>query len=78
MSQEKTREDEEIAAYWQKASTAGGRLSIRASLLIKRCLWQSVVGGSFFLKRLLDVLLAAGGIVALSPCLLYTSPSPRD
>ena len=72
MSQDKTREDEEIAAYWQKASTPGGRLSIRTSLLIKRWLWRWVVGGSMFLKRFLDIVMAGGGVVALSPLLLLT------
>jgi lipopolysaccharide/colanic/teichoic acid biosynthesis glycosyltransferase len=59
--------DQEIAEYWHRASTPGGRLSVRARLWFKRRLWKSVVGGSVALKRLLDIIGSACGLVALSP-----------
>ena len=64
--------DREAAEYWLQAGSVSGRFRIRVRLWVKRRLWQSVVGGSLFLKRALDVIVAAAALVALSPLLLLT------
>ena len=45
--------------------------------------WQTYASRCFFSGMLMSILLAAIGVVVsdpdfLDPCLLYTSPSPRD
>ena len=40
---------------------------------MKRYLWRSVIGGSKALKRLLDIVAAACGLIALSPVFLFTA-----
>jgi lipopolysaccharide/colanic/teichoic acid biosynthesis glycosyltransferase len=66
-------EDQEIAAYWEKAATARGRFEIRVRLWIKRQLWRTVVGGSKSLKRLLDIVVAFAALLGLSPVLISTA-----
>ena len=68
-----TPEDEEIAAYWSHASTARGRFSIRLRLAFKRFAWNTVVGGSALLKRLLDLVAASCAVVLLSPVFLIVA-----
>ena len=66
-------EDEEIAAYWGHASTVRGRFTIRLRLAFKRFAWDFVVGGSAFLKRVLDIIAAAAALLMLSPIFLVVA-----
>lgn len=66
-------EDQEIAEYWRRTATTGGRFRVRARLWIKRLLWRAVVRGSMALKRLLDVVAAGCALIALSPVFLLTA-----
>lgn len=65
-------QDQEIAEYWHATTTTGGRVRTRLRLWIKRGAWRVVVGGSSALKRILDLVISLGALVALSPVFLVT------
>src|SRR4051812_45179014 len=49
------------------ARSARGRSQSGARAALKRLLWLSVVTGARFIKRMVDICVSAGGLVALSP-----------
>jgi lipopolysaccharide/colanic/teichoic acid biosynthesis glycosyltransferase len=49
------------------ARSARGRSQSGARAVLKRLLWLSVVTGARFIKRMVDICVSAGGLVALSP-----------
>jgi len=73
MGQRPSLEDEEIAAYWSRAGTPGGRARIELRLWLKRVAWRLVIGGSLALKRTLDVIASGCGLIALSPLFALTA-----
>jgi hypothetical protein len=56
---EPSPKDRELIDYWSKAGTPHGRALIGASQWIKVLTWRLVVGSSLFIKRALDIIVAA-------------------
>ncbi len=69
-SSESSWRDEELAHYWEQASTASGRARISFRLWRKRVLWKLVVNSSLALKRIIDVMASGLGLLAISPLLV--------
>lgn len=61
--------DRHVFDYWSKASTPGGRARIAVRSWRRRVVWQTVVGGSLLLKRLIDLTLGSCVLLVLSPLL---------
>ncbi|MCH6255993.1 exopolysaccharide biosynthesis polyprenyl glycosylphosphotransferase [Puniceicoccaceae bacterium K14] len=65
--------DKEIADYWVKASTPTGRTSIYFRMRFKRIVWFCVVTLSLSLKRVVDIIISACALLALSPVYAVTA-----
>lgn len=65
-------ENEQIVEYWSRAGTARGRWRLNFRFWRKRVLWGLVVGGTQFIKRLIDIVASACALLLLSPVLLTT------
>jgi lipopolysaccharide/colanic/teichoic acid biosynthesis glycosyltransferase len=70
MNQNLTSEERELIDYWTKAGTRRGRALISAKQWIKVQTWRSVVGGSLFFKRTLDLFVAGLTLLIWSPLIL--------
>ena len=66
-------ENREIVEYWSRAGTARGRWRLNLRFWRKRVLWGVIVGGTRFVKRLIDIVGAACALLLLSPVLIGTS-----
>jgi lipopolysaccharide/colanic/teichoic acid biosynthesis glycosyltransferase len=65
--------DQAAIDHWSRAGTPAGRLGLRLRLGRKRLLWTLVVGGAGLMKRLLDIVAAAGALILLLPVFLATA-----
>jgi lipopolysaccharide/colanic/teichoic acid biosynthesis glycosyltransferase len=65
-----TSKDRELIDYWSKAGTPHGRAMIMASQWYKVLTWRVVVGSSLFIKRALDIIVAALTLLIWSPLIL--------
>jgi lipopolysaccharide/colanic/teichoic acid biosynthesis glycosyltransferase len=61
--------DRHLFEYWSSAASPLGRVHIAVRSWRRRVVWQAVVGGSLFLKRLVDLVVASIALLALSPLL---------
>jgi lipopolysaccharide/colanic/teichoic acid biosynthesis glycosyltransferase len=70
MNERQTSNDQELIDYWTKAGTARGRAAITTSQWVKVFTWHAVIGGSLFVKRSLDLFVAAAALLIWSPLIL--------
>jgi hypothetical protein len=63
---------EELYGLYGKASD-GVTTGIRWRLFRKRVLWTSIISGATFAKRLLDILVSAVALLALSPLFAFVA-----
>lgn len=62
--------DQELVDYWSNAGTPHGRASIVARQWVKVLTWRIVIGGSLFIKRSLDLIVAGSALLIGSPLIL--------
>jgi exopolysaccharide biosynthesis polyprenyl glycosylphosphotransferase len=62
--------ERELVDYWSKAGTPHGRVLIGASQWMKVLTWRIVVGSSLFIKRALDIIVAALTLAIWSPLIV--------
>ncbi len=62
--------EKETIDYWSRAGTAHGRVVNATRQWIKIATWRAVVGGSLFLKRTVDLLVALLTLAIWSPLIL--------
>lgn len=60
-------QDRELVEYWSKAATKTGKVRLHLRSRFKRLLWNSVLGFSLGLKRVVDLVLSGCALIALSP-----------
>ncbi|MEM9158279.1 MAG: sugar transferase [Verrucomicrobiota bacterium] len=65
--------EKEIADYWAKAATRTGKASFNTRLKFKRFVWSFVLGATIGLKRLVDIIISACALLALSPVYALTA-----
>jgi lipopolysaccharide/colanic/teichoic acid biosynthesis glycosyltransferase len=70
MNSDASSKDKELVDYWSKAGTPHGRAMIGASQWLKILTWRIVVGSSLFVKRALDLTVAAITLIIWSPLIL--------
>jgi len=74
MNDTRPSKDKELIDYWSKAGTPHGRAMIGASQAFKVLTWRFVVGSSLFIKRALDLSVAAIALLIASPLILAVIP----
>lgn len=67
------REDKETVDYWIAAGTRSGRLRERLRVGLKLFLWKCVLGFSYGLKRVLDIVAASAALLFGSPIFALTA-----
>lgn len=73
MQTEKQKFDAELIEYWEKAGTRSGRAQLALRISCKRLMWASVLGFSLGLKRVVDLIVSACALLALSPIYAATA-----
>ena len=63
-------ENDALIKYWRKAGSPRGRAMIGASQWLKVLTWRVVVNSSLFIKRAIDILVAALTLLIWSPLIL--------
>ncbi|HEX4085836.1 MAG TPA: sugar transferase [Chthoniobacteraceae bacterium] len=63
-------EDNALIEYWSKAGSPHGRAMIGASQWFKVLTWRAVVNSSLFIKRSIDIFVAAMTILIWSPLII--------
>jgi lipopolysaccharide/colanic/teichoic acid biosynthesis glycosyltransferase len=70
MNGRRSSTDQELVDYWARAGTPCGRAMIGAGQWIKVLTWRIVIGGSLFVKRLVDLVAAGITLLIWSPLIL--------
>lgn len=61
--------DRKVLDFWSQAATRRGRARIALRNWVRQIAWKSVVGGTLFLKRVINLVGASCALLALSPLL---------
>lgn len=73
MEHKPTNSSDEIAAYWQKASTVRGRAALNIRARLKRIIWKGVIRATCLFKRLFDIIVSFVALIALGPVYAMTA-----
>lgn len=66
-------DESDVLEYWSTAATPAGRVRIAIRRWRRRILWQCAIGGALLLKRLIDLAVAGGALLAISPLLILSA-----
>lgn len=63
-------ERQQLVDHWMRATTPSGRLRLRLRAWYKQAAWELFTGAAALLKRVIDIIGAFCGLLALSPVLI--------